>query len=354
MKICFLVQTLDPKAGYGRYAADLVAGLRAIGHTVIVLKEKQDGLEGTAILGRGWKLFPAAWKTRRYVRECDIMQAIDGYPYGIIAALANIGLGKKLVINALGTYAVAGLYRWRTAQLLRWAYRRADRVVAISRYTQREVLKKVSLTNSQVIPCGIDLSKFGQRHEEGSAPFILSVGAVEERKGYDVSVAAFARIAREFPHLKYYIVGRKEMWYFEQIQALVAKENLQDRVVFLEGISDDALAGLYRRARLFVLASLNVEQFHFEGFGLVYLEAAAAGTPVVGTRDSGPEDAVDDGKNGILVPQGDIEATAQAMRTILSDESCWKPMSEAGYRWAQGHSIDELVRKYDSLYSTLT
>lgn len=352
MKICFLINSLDPKIGYGRYASDLIAGIRAAGHTAVILKEKDEGLEGAPILRRGWKLFAAAWKARRFIRDCDVIHAIDGYPYGIMGALANIGLGKKLVINALGTYAVAGLYRWRTAWLLRWAYRRADHVVAISRYTQRQILKKVRLSNSQVITCGIDLARFSRVHTEHSEPFVLSVGTVEDRKGYHISIQAFARIAREFPELKYYIVGRKEMWYFEQIQALIVRENLEDRITFLEGLSDDALADLYQKARLFVLASMNVERFHFEGFGLVYLEAAAAGTPVIGTLGSGPEDAVDDGKNGLLVPQGDIEATAQAMRTILSDPMRWASMSAASHRWAERNSLDEMVRKYLKLYQS--
>lgn len=353
MKICFLTQTLDPTVGYGRYAADIIAGIKNVGHDVVILKEREDGYEGYPILARGGGVFLAAWKARRYIKNCDIVHALDGYPYGVIAALARIGTRAKLVISAQGTYAVAPLYRWQTAALLRWAYRSARRVIAISRYTRQEILKRVSLKNLRVINHGIDLVRFFHEHQNVGEPFILSVGAVEDRKGYHISIPAFARIAREFPDLKYYIVGRKEMWYVEQVQRLIAEERLQDRVVFLEGLSDKALADLYAAARLFVLASMNIERFHFEGFGLVYLEAAAAGTPVIGTLGSGPEDAVDNGNNGLLVPQGDVDATASAMRNILSDPSRWAAMSEAGYHWAKRHSLVDVVKRYNELYRLL-
>ena len=73
-------------------------------------------------------------------------------------------------------------------------------------------------------------------------------------------------------------------------------------IEFFNRLSDEALSDLYRRAKLFILTSIN-EDHHFEGFGLVFLEAAAAALPVIGTFGNGIEDAVKDCYNGFLVPQ---------------------------------------------------
>ncbi len=129
MKICYLVENIIPEHGGGRYARDLISAVKKEGHNVVVL-------EVNTILD--------AIKARKYCKNCDVIHAIDGYPYGIVAALANIGLNKKLIITAQGTYAVAPLYSFDTGWLLRWAYKKADKIIAISRYTKKEILKKLN------------------------------------------------------------------------------------------------------------------------------------------------------------------------------------------------------------------
>src|SRR3989344_7228170 len=106
MKIVYLTNGMSPQDGWGRYSSDLVCGVKEWGHEVFVLKEKDDGLEGISVLKRGFGVFESAWKIRKYLEEADIIHALDGYPYAVIAALANLGLNKKLIITGVGTYAV--------------------------------------------------------------------------------------------------------------------------------------------------------------------------------------------------------------------------------------------------------
>jgi glycosyltransferase involved in cell wall biosynthesis len=108
----------------------------------------------------------------------------------------------------------------------------------------------------------------------------------------------------------------------------------------------------YLSSSLFLLPSVN-EGDHVEGFGLVFLEAAAAGLPVVGTLNNGIADAVSNGYNGILVPQENPEATAKAICEILKDENRWQVMSSAGISWAGQNDLQKSVEKYVHLYQVL-
>ncbi len=291
-----------------------------------------------------------AIKARKYCKNCDVIHAIDGYPYGIVAALANIGLNKKLIITAQGTYAVAPLYGFGTGWLLRWAYKKADKIIAISQYTKREILKKVNLQNIEVINHGVYFDKFFKEPMESKEKFILSVGALKYRKGYHISIPAFAMAKKEIPDLKYKIAGNQnDVSYFNQLKKIATQFGVENSVEFLTDLNDQTLADLYSKAKLFILTSVN-ENHHFEGFGLVFLEAAAAGLPVIGTLDNGIEDAVKNNFNGVLISQNDTKAVAEALSKILKDERLCKEFSLNSFSWAKDHDWSKIFPKYIGVY----
>jgi len=341
MKIYYIVDNVNPRHGGGRYAGDLISAIKNTGCEVVVLEQKSKRLGG---------LILDAIKIRKHLKNCDIVHAIDGYPYAIVAAVANIGLNKKLIITVQGTYAVAPLYNFVAGTLLKWAYKRADKIIAISQYTQNEILKKANLSNIEVINPGIDFKKFYKIPVYSDEKFILSVGALKYRKGYHISIPAFALAKKELPDLKYKIVGsQKDVAYFKHLKDLAFENGVAGDVEFLSGVSDETLSDLYRRAKLFILTSVN-ENHHFEGFGLVFLEAAAAALPVIGTLGNGIEDAVKNNYNGILAPQNDIEKTAKAITDIIKNENLTKEMSLNSVAWAEDHDWGKVVLKYLKAY----
>ncbi|OHB19527.1 MAG: hypothetical protein A3D40_02705 [Parcubacteria group bacterium RIFCSPHIGHO2_02_FULL_40_12] len=353
MKIVYLTHDINPKDGWGRYASDLIHGVKNSGHDVLILKEQDDGFEGIPILKRGLGVFSSALKVRKFIKNCDIIHALDGYPYGIVGVIANFGIGKKLVITGVGTYAVEPLYNFKTASLLKWAYRKSGRVVTISNFTKSEILKKVKINNIKVINPGLDFRKFNRLHLEISEKFILSVGALKKRKGYHISIPAFALAKKEIPNLKYKIVGSQEdRNYFNYLKELAKENRVEDSAEFLGNLADEELKKLYQTARLFVLTSVN-HSHHFEGFGLVFLEAAAAGLPVIGTKGNGIEDSVKGGYNGILVEQNDIEGTARAMIGLLNDKDRRLTMSKNSYEWAKSNDMDSMVKRYLDIYKNI-
>lgn len=352
MKIAYLTQDLNPRAGWGRYSSDLIFGVKKASHEVLILKEQDDSFEGIPILKRGIEIFGTAGRIRKYLKDCDLIHALDGYPYGIIAALAKLGLKKKLVITSVGTYSVLPLYNFSLSCLLKWAYRRADKVIAISNYTKNEILKKIKIEIGVINP-GINFDKFYQKHEDIKENFILSVGIFKYRKGYHLAIPAFALARKKINDLKYIIVGSQDdLNHLEYLKNLARKYYVDKYIRFLTNISDKELLKLYSQAKLFILPSINVGH-NFEGFGLVFLEAAAAGLPVIGTRGNGIEDSVQNNFNGILVEQNNIKQIAEAIIKILDGQKLWHQMSANSYIWARKHDLSFSARDYISIYKQL-
>lgn len=346
MKICYLTNNIDPKNGWGRYASDLILSVKKMGHEVVILKEVDDGFEGEVLLKKGFGMFYSAFVVRKYFKDCDIVHALDINPYGITAFLANLFLSKKMIITLQGTYSIAPFYSIKTKYLAQLTSKSADAIIAISNFSKSEFFKKGKAKRVEVINHGIDLEKFYKERMTSGENYILSVGALKFRKGYHVSISAFSLVKSFFPDLKYKIVGsQRDVKYFERLQGVSGVE-------FLTNISDKELGELYSCAKLFVLTSLN-EGHHFEGFGLVFLEASAAGLPVIGTFGNGIEDAVKDGYNGFLVPQNDIDKTANVIISTLSDPAKLQKMTQNSYNWAQQHDLSVVIRKYVDLYEDI-
>ena len=176
------------------------------------------------------------------------------------------------------------------------------------------------------------------------------MGALKYRKGYHISIPAFARAKKQIPDLRYKIVGsQSDVNYFNRLKETAQELKVEHDIDFLTDLTDGELGKLYQRARLFLLTSIN-HNHHFEGFGIVFLEAAAKGLPVVGTRGNGIEDALKDGYNGYAVAQNDIEATAQKTVEILGNQSQYQNFSRNSIDWARENSQENSTAKYLEIY----
>ena len=196
MKIVLLVGDMTTPAGSSRNATTIVTVLKAAGHDVSLLGYTKDF----------WSFVRAA---RTLAKTSDIVQAIDMNPLGFAGYLATRFMHAKLVIIAQAAYAVAPLHNRRTALVSRIVYRAADAVVAGSSFVASEIQKKVPGLKVSVIDPGIDMSKFASSAEKPFSerePFMLGVGAVKSRKGYDVSLRAFA-LLKVIPKSLHYLVN---------------------------------------------------------------------------------------------------------------------------------------------------
>lgn len=364
MKI-FVLTTGLTQDGWGRYSADVACALSQnnIGVVVAINESSvnETNVDAVKILPNHLAhikvyvlAFWYAWKLRKYAKECDVIHCF-AEPYSYIAYWLSKMTGKKYFITAHGTYGVLPYYFSSIKKYFhKKSFESAEKVICVSNYT-KDLLFEFGLKNLIVVNNGIHFENFYcppivSFAERGD--IILSVGALKPRKGQYISIAAFAKIANRYKNLKYYVVGdQSDVGYFEKLKQLATTLGVKDRVIFLSSISDDELKSLYGKSKIFVLTSRS-KKSHFEGFGLVYLEANANGLPVIGSIGSGAEDAIRDGKTGFLVPQEDVGAIAKKMSDMLESKELWKEMSGNGIIWAKEHDWNGIIKKYIEVYNS--
>ncbi len=146
---------------------------------------------------------------------------------------------------------------------------------------------------------------------------LLSVGRLQRRKGHDLAIEAVAALREELPHLRYAIAGDGDER--ARLEALAAERGVADRVRFAGVFRDDEVPALYAACDIFLLPN-RVEGVDIEGFGIVFIEAAAASKPAIGGRTGGVVEAVADGETGILVSGTDAAELAGAIRRLAASE----------------------------------
>ena len=162
---------------------------------------------------------------------------------------------------------------------------------------------------TEIIPNGIDLSLLPDVSREPGR--ILSVGTLTRRKCMDTTIEAFAGIADHFPHASLRIAGIGDQE--AALRAQAEKFGLSGRVHFLGGLPHEAVMEEMARADVFVLPSWG------EGFGIVYIEAMAAGCVTIGSTGEGIAGTIQDGENGFLIPAGDAAAVQQVLNRALAN-----------------------------------
>jgi phosphatidylinositol alpha-1,6-mannosyltransferase len=146
-------------------------------------------------------------------------------------------------------------------------------------------------------------------------------------------LAALERIADSYPDLVYVVVGDGPDR--DRLRRLAGPLLEQGRVWFLGRVRREDLPDCYAAAHVFAMPARQERGGCVEGFGLVFLEAGACGTPVIGARSGGISDAVEDGINGLLVPPDDPPSLAAALGRLLDDGRLRKRLARQGLARAQ-------------------
>jgi len=206
--------------------------------------------------------------------------------------------------------------------------RRASRVLVPSEHSRRRAVEAYRLDPERVsvVPEGLDLGPWREGAEgRAGGAVILSVARQYRRKDTRTLLEAFSRVRGRHPAAALRIVGGGPE--LPALRARAAELGLGAAVTFLGELPDDeAVRREYLAADVFCLPSLQ------EGFGIVLLEAMAAGLPIVATRAAAIPEVVPDGEAGLLVPPSDPEALAEALDRLLSDPDLRRRLGEAGRR----------------------
>ncbi len=208
----------------------------------------------------------------------------------------------------------------RSPRGLRMRLSRCRFIAAISRYNveylRRHCGEEVAKL-CRVVHCGVNLAEFPPIERRPERGRILTVAALQPKKGLDVAIEACAILRDEGMDFLYEVVGDGPEK--DRLCGLIDARRLGDRVKLLGHLPNDELLGLFERAVFFLLPCLTDAHGDQDGIPVAMMEAMACGVPTVSTKVSGIPELVEDGVNGLLVPQRDAQALAGAMRRLLQD-----------------------------------
>lgn len=234
---------------------------------------------------------------------------------------------------------------WRTPvkyRLMRFTYRRADAIVANSRFTAQLLLDLgVAPQKIHVVYPGVDLNFFRPCEDKAAArrrvggnggeAIVLSVGRLTRRKGFHRVIQALPVLRERGVKATHVVVGIGPEEAF--LRETAERCGVRDRVRLLGAVSDHELLSWYQAADVFAMPNYDVEN-DTEGFGKVYVEASACKTPSVAGLTGGTGDAVIHEVTGLRVDGSSVSAVADALYRLLTDARLNRTLAEQGYERA--------------------
>ena len=343
-------------SGIGRYNAEVLSRLVEMGHEWFLYSHRPLSL-GT------WDRLNVRVRTSRISRTylrmlwaqstLPLWASQDGLdlfwsPAHRLPLFLPHGLARAITIHDL-VWRHAGqtmrpLSRWLDQTLMPQAVGAADRVVAISASTAADIEREMPFAAGRIraIPLGAaELGKPGPRESLAplglSGPYFLFVGTLEPRKNLGRLLEAFSRLPPGLGGSALLAVAGGAGWGGVDVQAMVLRLGLKERVRILGFVSDQQLATLYAHALFLAMPSL------YEGFGLPLLEAASRGVPVL-TSDisSMPEVA---GDAGVLVSPLDVDSIVKGLAQMLDDTKFRSDLARRAVASAQRFSWDRSARR---------
>jgi glycosyltransferase involved in cell wall biosynthesis len=232
--------------------------------------------------------------------------------------------------------------------------RRADAIIVPSAHTQQDLVALMSVPTERIhivrppvcptfsaTPTANDAAVVKKFSLE--TPFILFVGTLEPRKNVGAVIEAFSRLARG-TRCELLIVGKKG-WMYEPIFRAIENSPVNNRLRYLDFVSDDELAVLYRKAMMFVYPSF------YEGHGSPVVEAMASGIPIITSANSSLREIADG--VALLIDPSKPDEIAEAMHMLLDDEVRRVEMRQRGLHVVEQFTANAAARNVLSIYRSL-
>ncbi|MDA0699072.1 MAG: glycosyltransferase family 4 protein [Chloroflexi bacterium] len=348
MRILILATELSPMTGgIQRYTHALaVAAAKAVGPANVLVLPFNGSYPAAqteyllndklARLQRLWGVVPRRWVHALHVRRL----IAEFQPDLIICNHVELAAHGRRAKQQSGTpyWVVAyGIEVWGDIPPDQAdALGKSDCVVAISKVTQEILaLKGILPRKIELLFYGFDTNLFSPKAESASAaPVLLTVcrlDAAERYKGYDRVVELMPDLLKEFPALRYRIVG--DGTDRARVEELARTLGVQARVEITGFVREvDKFVDEYRRSNIFVMPSVfeGGSKPRGEGFGIVYLEAAACGKPVIAAKGGGAAEAVADGETGLLIDAAKRDELRGAIERLLRSPEEAQRMGAAG------------------------
>ncbi len=216
-------------------------------------------------------------------------------------------------------------------------------VVAVSKSTAEDLHDRgLRCPDIPVIPNGVDLSRFvpATGDEEFEEPTVLYLGRLKRYKRVDLLIRAVARLRDQDFSVRLIIIGKGDFQL--DLQALTSKLSLGEHIRFLGYIEEEEKIRYLQRSWIHALTSPK------EGWGISIIEAAACGTPTVASDSPGLRDAVLNGETGVLVPHGDVDSLAGALKKLVGDQKTRRGMGYAARAYAESYSWEDSAERMEA------
>jgi glycosyltransferase involved in cell wall biosynthesis len=198
----------------------------------------------------------------------------------------------------------------------------------------------------------VDCQTIQPRGDAEEQLLILHVARLVEVKGTRYLLRAFARVAGTDDRVRLLIIGDGPLR--RPLAALAASLGIGGRVEFLGALAHTAVLSWMRKAAMLVLPGIRTATGREEGLGIVLLEAAATGVPIIGSRVGGIPECIVDGKSGFLVPERNEEALARRMAELLEDPVRRRSMGAAGRALIEDRfDIDRQTATLENFYDSV-
>jgi phosphatidylinositol alpha-1,6-mannosyltransferase len=327
-------------------------------HGALTLVRKASPTGDLSILSAGcWRAFRQHLRAIGEIRggRPARLHALRAFPEGIAGWVARkLAPGStRLVTYAHGEeILVAG-----TSRQLRWIARRvyqdSDLVIANSENTRRMVLALSPRARVIIIHPGVDAASFRLPPDQIAAtrarwgwdretPVLATVARMEPRKNQAMVIRAVARLGSRGIRVAYLCAGDGE----ERLRLIdLARElGVEDRVRFPGAVDDQLKKLIFASADIHIMPSVQAGAM-IEGFGIVFLEAAAAGIPSVGGASGGQREAVRDGVTGFTVDGNDLEAVTAAIARLAGEADLRQRMGRQARLFAQDQDWNNVVSR---------
>ena len=346
----------DAPGGVQVHVGQLAARLRDRGHRVLVVAPSRVEHPDPHVISIG-RTIPvpvngsiaqiapspaAARRTRQALDDFgpDVVHAHE--PFVPSASMFAVRWGAAPVVATFHAYADRSPLLAAAAPALRRLWQGLAVRVAVSE-AARSFVQRRFRGEVRVVPNGVEVDLFREADPadlpEGRR--ILFVNRLDPRKGFAVMVEAFGLLSRAHPEALLVVAGDGK----ERTAVAGLPRPLRDRVVMLGNVPHDLLPPYHAASEVFAAPAVGRESF-----GIVLVEAMAAGLPVVASDIPGYREVVRRDEDGLLVPPRDSGALAAALRSILDDPDLAKRLARAGVARSARYSWDTVTREVESTY----
>lgn len=388
MRILFATDNFYPNVnGAANFAYTLIKGLLDRGHHIFVIapsqkfnytvtKQKNLTIYGIRSVMIPKIIHPSGMRVPLTINPIRIKKIVEEVKPDVIHIQDHFMIGSKvcdagrrLKIPLVGTnhfmpenflhyldpfdFAKKSLSKFAWRQLIN-VYKHLD-LITIPTKTAAVLLKNLGLKNPlTIISCGIDLKKFNPKKNgnlmkkrfgiAGSKPVVLFVGRLDKEKNIDTLIGAFAIVLSSID-AKLVIAGKgKEK---SNLVNLSKDLKISQNVNFVGFVPEEDLPFLYRIADVFAIASIAELQ------SIATMEAMASGLPVVAAKVMALPELVEDGENGYLFGEGDVNEAAKCMLKILTNPILRKKMSENSLKIISKHDLNKTINSFENVYHRL-